>query len=333
MPAIPDETNRRYRRAFTLVELVMVMAIVAILSAIAAPRYQASVARARLDASARRISADLSLARSLARATSAPRSILFKAGAGTYEISDYYNPDRPGVAYSIDLNSAPYAVELKSVDFAGAATITDSGHGVPLAGGRIVLSNWWGSRKVSVDGTTGEVTSQLHAPLPNGELHAAGAALRDQRRLLGCGKGSRRRLFDQRGGAASDATGGCRRCRRCCHRRDLVAGCGRCGCCGRCGRCGCCCRYRRLAQPQGERLAQPQACAPAHPAQQVRPCERADYAGQDAGFEDLAPRLPGRLNGRLIGRFITHRISPAQWSSKQKQTRKSCRLATAPLVS
>lgn len=136
------------------------MAIMGIISAIAAPRYLSSVGRAKLDAGARRVVADLSLARSLAQAASAPRTIAFNVVASTYEIQTYQFADRPGVAYVIDLKADPYSVQVQSASFGGSSSVTYSGYGVPTQAGTVVVKNWWGSKTITVSTLTSEVTIQ-----------------------------------------------------------------------------------------------------------------------------------------------------------------------------
>ena len=67
MPIGPYIATRAARAGFSLLELVIVLAIVATLATIAAPRYGASLAAYRVESAARRIVADLALARSMAR--------------------------------------------------------------------------------------------------------------------------------------------------------------------------------------------------------------------------------------------------------------------------
>src|SRR5688500_9245400 len=69
----PRRRPRRQTRAalgFTLIEIVMVLFIMAIVAAMAAPRYSQAIARYRLESAAGRVAADLEYARALARSTS-----------------------------------------------------------------------------------------------------------------------------------------------------------------------------------------------------------------------------------------------------------------------
>ena len=72
------------RAAFTLVELVICLAILATAAAIAVPRYAASLARYRAELAAKRIVNDLELVRNRARAQGTYESAYF------YTSGDYY---------------------------------------------------------------------------------------------------------------------------------------------------------------------------------------------------------------------------------------------------
>src|SRR5438093_1386153 len=63
--------SRGGRRAFTIADIVLVTAIIAVLGAIAVPRYSLALARYRVAAAGQRVAADLSLAQTAGRTTSA----------------------------------------------------------------------------------------------------------------------------------------------------------------------------------------------------------------------------------------------------------------------
>src|SRR2546423_11308670 len=67
------------RRAFSLIEMVLVLAILAMVSAIAVPRYAGSIARYRAETAARRVAADLALAAAHAADAGKPQLVVFVA--------------------------------------------------------------------------------------------------------------------------------------------------------------------------------------------------------------------------------------------------------------
>src|SRR5438067_829946 len=104
-------------RAFTLIELVMVLALVAVLAGIALPRYARSVARYQADATARRICADLTLAQSRARLTSSTVTVTFTPASNQYSIPGMPDPNLKGSSsYTINLSAQPYPTTLVSAN-------------------------------------------------------------------------------------------------------------------------------------------------------------------------------------------------------------------------
>ncbi|MEK8048938.1 GspH/FimT family pseudopilin [Ideonella sp. DXS22W] len=69
------------RLGFTLVELAIAMAVLAVLMAAGAPSFSAAIARHRLQATARHLQADLSLARQEAVTRGLPAHVSLQAGA------------------------------------------------------------------------------------------------------------------------------------------------------------------------------------------------------------------------------------------------------------
>jgi type II secretory pathway pseudopilin PulG len=154
----------RQRPAFyggwSLLEIVLVLAIVGVLAAVAAPRYAQAGARYRADLAARRIRADLCLAQSQARAASAPRSVSFLPGPAQYQLLGVLSPDGVAGDYTVALSAEPYRAELVSASFNGSLQVVFNGWGLPDAGGTVVVRAGSEQRTVVLDGGTGRVTIQ-----------------------------------------------------------------------------------------------------------------------------------------------------------------------------
>jgi len=73
-------------RAFSLIEVVLVLSLLAVVAAIAIPRYAASLSHYRLDAAARRVAADLALARQRAKTTGTSQPVAFAVAANSYSL-------------------------------------------------------------------------------------------------------------------------------------------------------------------------------------------------------------------------------------------------------
>jgi prepilin-type N-terminal cleavage/methylation domain-containing protein len=137
------------RPAFSLVELMICLSIMGVMAALAIPRYANATSNYRADAAARRIVADLSLARSQARLISKPLTVVFDTAAQKYQISGMEDLLHRTSVYSVQLSDQPYRATLVSVSFGGAAQVTFDQYGSPNTGGTIVVDSG-GSRKTIV---------------------------------------------------------------------------------------------------------------------------------------------------------------------------------------
>ena len=155
------------RRAFTLIELVLVMAIVADLAAITTPRFAAATTRYRAEAAARRVRDDLARARTYAKITGASYTVTFDAAAATYSFpvppAKYNVPAQPGAGLpgdpvTVSIGGEPYNAAITAVDFASAAAVTFNGYGAPSSGGTVTVQVGDTTQTVTLDGQTGEVT-------------------------------------------------------------------------------------------------------------------------------------------------------------------------------
>jgi len=139
------------RRAFSLVELVVVTVIVGVLAAIAAPRFAGASDRYRSDAAARRIVADLSAVQERAMAASAPRGVTFTLNSAQYLVDS--GPASRASDSTVDLSREPYRAVVRAVTFAGGRVVFD-GFGVPAASGSVTVACGLWSATVTVDGAS-----------------------------------------------------------------------------------------------------------------------------------------------------------------------------------
>lgn len=161
MPIPPPECNDPPPIAigFSLVELVIVLVIVSTLSAIAIPRFSNSLAIRRVDAAARRISADLDLAQQHAMTASTSQEVRFVASNDPgYTLVGMRHLDHSAEEYAVsrtrDLNGA----EGVAIDFGGDQVVVFDIYGRPDSGGTVQIRVGDQSRTIAVDAETGLVS-------------------------------------------------------------------------------------------------------------------------------------------------------------------------------
>lgn len=146
------------RKGVSLVELVVVLLILGIFAAVAAPKFAESLTYHRVEAAARRLKIDLAQLRQAARRTSSPRSLTFQDST-TYTLSpDVADPDHPDQSYTVDLTATPYRLDAMTVDFDGETSVTFDGYGNPSHGGQVTLKADDWVCVVTLDGITGNAT-------------------------------------------------------------------------------------------------------------------------------------------------------------------------------
>lgn len=149
----------------TLIELVIVIAILAIMSAIALPRFANAMRVHRLDAASRRLAGDLRAARAAAIMGRTSRVVEFDVAGQWYALMDEADPLVAAKGYPASLSDEAYAgISLTVADFNGQDTVTFDRFGVPDEGGTVVISDGDRAATVTVSSTTGRVTLTMGPP-------------------------------------------------------------------------------------------------------------------------------------------------------------------------
>lgn len=149
---------------FTLLELMTVLMISATLAAVALPRYAQAVARYRADGAARRIVADLNLARQHAAATSSAVAVTFSTADHGYTIPALTDLNTRSGTYVVRLTDSPYQAKLVSADFTGSPTVTFDGFGQPDRTGYVVVAVGPTQRRVTVPTDGGQPVITVESP-------------------------------------------------------------------------------------------------------------------------------------------------------------------------
>jgi Tfp pilus assembly protein FimT len=170
------------RTAFSLLETILVILVVGLIAALGVPRMVEAADRRQLLAEARRLAADLNLARARAASTSTAYRIVFDLARGQYSTM----PDDAaraaliqegktsidgadsvtGQDVAIDLASTTrtqmlavtQAATLERLELGGASEIVFNGFGAPNLGGFIVLSRGKYAISVTIEKDRGAVS-------------------------------------------------------------------------------------------------------------------------------------------------------------------------------
>lgn len=141
--------------AFSFLEVLFVISILALLAGLATPRFANALAQRRLEGATRQLMADLSYAKRRARLSSKPQTIKISSLSRQYTIVGLIDPDRPARAYSVSLADEPYGVTALAADFGGDAELIFNGHGDPDSGGTITIEVGGLSTVLTIDPDTG----------------------------------------------------------------------------------------------------------------------------------------------------------------------------------
>ncbi len=148
-----------FARAFSLVELLAVVAIIAILSAMAIPRFGNSIALRSVEGAARRIAADLELARQHAMTASTTQEVRFlEGGEPVYQLVGLPHPDHPDERYVVSLPDDLNKAEPVSAKFGDDTVVVFDMYGVPDSGGTVVIHVGDHYRTITLDADTGQTS-------------------------------------------------------------------------------------------------------------------------------------------------------------------------------
>lgn len=143
---------RRGRRAFSLPELVVVLAVVGAAAAIALPRYGSAVDRYRADGAARAWAERVTLWAQLASSTGATVVIDLDLPRQRAVV----RTERPGRAaattQTLRFDEAPFPHRVDAASFAGTSQLTLNPYGMPKADGAITLAVGSQARTIDITG-------------------------------------------------------------------------------------------------------------------------------------------------------------------------------------
>jgi len=147
-------TNKKQfsqRTAFSVVELVIVVLIIGILSAVIAPRYIDLLSKHSIESAAKRLKLDLELAVSTAKTTSSEHRVVFLLDDNSYEFKEIRDLDLASKEYSVDLNAEPYRSTIQFADFGDTTELNVNGYGIPNEPGVIQLQCGKYRHEVTID--------------------------------------------------------------------------------------------------------------------------------------------------------------------------------------
>lgn len=160
LPLMSGSHPTSHGLGFTLVEVMLTAALIAVLALIALPRFDASSDRRHAETAAHRLLADLEWARTAARALGAPVTVTLNdsnTADNGWTLRGVAPQDIPHRARNPSLRAAVTALNLLDSEGKATTEITFDPLGIPSASGKVLL-------------TSGKVTSTLRIEAPSAAL-------------------------------------------------------------------------------------------------------------------------------------------------------------------
>ena len=162
-----------HRRAMSLLEVTIVILILGLLSAVAAPRFSATLHSMELQAATQQLVAHLRYARQVAMNQGRTTTIQFDTVAATYSSDSVDAPHLRGTKLFVDLGTEFDGALSLTADFDSSTALSFNFEGVPYVGdtpmvlGQILLSSGDAQHEIEITPGTGQIQSGRVASVDN----------------------------------------------------------------------------------------------------------------------------------------------------------------------
>lgn len=155
MKSIESSTIHVQRSGFSMIEVIVSVAIIGILAAVAAPRLGRGLNAYQIEAAAERVAADLRLITEYSRNRGNSQTITVYPDRNSYSFSGL-SVNGQNEPYVVELSAAPYEAGIQSVT-PESGRVTVDGFGFPGETLTVVLSVGDFLRTVRLEAATGRV--------------------------------------------------------------------------------------------------------------------------------------------------------------------------------